>query len=200
MDSDLDFTTARKCRFGSSPTAANADDCIRDALATPPLGTHSKDPSVRTTAADGRWLVSAGFDGVHLWDATNWQQVAYLPIGHQEISFFDARGQELFTYGRTGLYRWPIGDWPKADCERVMLGPPRRLPFAAGWDWDYRACTERRRPVARSRRSHAATRSRLPIWNALDQQISIDDQRGIISVALSFDGRYLATAHYQTGD
>ena len=79
-----------------------------------------------------------------------------------------------------------------------MLGPPRKLPFAAGWDWDYRAC------VSGDGRFLAVadpTRDQVTITDlgCPDRQVLIDNCPGVISLALSIDGRYLATGHDKQG-
>jgi serine/threonine protein kinase/WD40 repeat protein len=157
-----------------------------------------KGPVSPTYSPDGRWLVSATFDGVHMWDTTNQGEVAYLPIGHQEISFFHPRDNQLFTFGRNGLSCWPIVAVAEHEPNALLLGPPRQLPVAAGWDWDYRAC------ISGDGRMLAAADPTLGQVTLIDLEYPekrrvIDNCQRVISLALSVDGRYLATGHVKNG-
>jgi WD40 repeat protein len=85
---------------------------------------------------DGRWLASAGADGVRIWDPRNVREAAHLPVGFVESTCFDPRTGSLITFGETGLVRWPFtagggsGPGGSHDPAPWTLGPPDVLDLS----------------------------------------------------------------------
>src|SRR5207253_7557685 len=56
----------------------------------------------------GRFLASAGSDGVRLWDTATGREVHHLDtVGGVESVQFDPVDEGFITYGKAGLYYWP---------------------------------------------------------------------------------------------
>jgi WD40 repeat protein/Flp pilus assembly protein TadD len=91
-----------------------------------------QDPSSIDISPDGRWLVSAGQNGVRLWHMASGVEVAHLPIGTTHGIAFDPRGKSLVTSGDRGVHLWPFRgaqvNGGTVDEEGTLdLGPPREL-------------------------------------------------------------------------
>jgi WD40 repeat protein/Flp pilus assembly protein TadD len=57
---------------------------------------------------DGRLLASSHLDGVRLWDLAHFTEAGHLPVPSTAQVRFHAKGGSLFTYGTSGICRWPI--------------------------------------------------------------------------------------------
>lgn len=82
-----------------------------------------KDGSIHS---DGRLLaMGMGPAGDRLWDLANERELALLPEGSHGV-LFQSDGSSLFTFGSTGLNRWPIQLGTDSDS-RLRLGPPEKI-------------------------------------------------------------------------
>jgi serine/threonine protein kinase/WD40 repeat protein len=93
-----------------------------------PLYGHPSEKSVCVDISrDGRWLASAGQDGVRLWDLAAGKTVAVLPVGPSTSAIFHPSEPLLITAGKGGLYRWPLHVGKGPAGERVRIGPAQTL-------------------------------------------------------------------------
>jgi WD40 repeat protein len=75
---------------------------------------------------DGRWLGVTAGDAFRLWDLQSGGPLATLPTTHAVMIRFHPSGQELFTSGHSGLYRWPF----QMQAGVLRVGPAGKLPVA----------------------------------------------------------------------
>ena len=140
---------------------------------------------------DGRLLLSAGGDGVRLWDAVSLQEVApLLPVGESQSAIFHPDGRSLITKGTIGgMQRWPIRMDLSSPPQRPRLGPPEVLE-------DRKECD--RLAVSRDGRSLATIRNgtQAVVWHAdrPAQPVVLKGHANLAFLALSPDGRWLATS------
>ncbi len=135
-------------------------------------------PSIRK---EGRILAVGTSHGVILWDLANGRELALLPIGMAWHSRFEASG-DLLTNGDAGVRRWPV----RLDESRgeLAIGPPRRLPLPA---------THGGMAQDRSGRIVAVAARTDAVVATPDRTFAIGSLDDCRSVAVSPDGRYLAT-------
>ncbi len=119
------------------------------------------------------------------WDST---EVAFLPIENAWHLMFEASG-DLLTNGSNGVQRWPI----QLDLDRseFRIGPPRQLPLPAGTCAIDEDRTGRVVALAHHDAAYIASPERTIRVGPLD------DCR---YVAISPDGRWLATGSHEAGD
>lgn len=78
-------------------------------------------------SADGRWLVSGGAGGVHLYSTQSWQEVADLKMDTCGPVAWHPDGRGLATFGIFSQAQlWPIGPLPDRP-DQWQIGPPRAL-------------------------------------------------------------------------
>jgi serine/threonine protein kinase/WD40 repeat protein len=149
---------------------------------------------------DGRLLASAGGDGVRLWDVAAGEEIAHLPVGVAEAALFHPRDSYLITYSPAGLFRWPMS----ANVERensarpvsdrrdkgLAIGPPQLLaqPDLAGWARAAMSADGRWLAFVDHLKSKAVA---LCVEDAA-RKVQLGSHPGIMSVALSPDGRWVA--------
>src|SRR5205085_11373286 len=80
---------------------------------------------------DGRLAAVGTTTGVTLLDLAVGVDVGHLDLGLNWSVAFDPATGDLLSYGERGLFRWPVRKAEKVPG-RLRLGPPRRLPVAAG--------------------------------------------------------------------
>ncbi len=141
-------------------------------------------PSIRR---DGRLLAVGTDKGAAVWDLARGTELAFLPIGNAWHLMFEASG-DLLTNGSEGVQRWPV----RLDTSRgeFRIGPPRRFPLPAGSCAIDADRTGRIVAVAHSKNAFVASPSETIRVGPLD------DCR---SIAISPDGRWLATGSHVTG-
>jgi WD40 repeat protein len=143
----------------------------------------------------GRLLLSAGGDGVRLWDLGSCREIAYLNIGHHEAAVFHPDGTRFYTHGRTGLRCWPI----RAELRRgpagpvtpgYLIGPPQAREVRAGKGAFRACCSADGRWLAVSDFDHR--RAFVLHAKRPGEKMLLDDTPGLHSLALSPDGRWVA--------
>ena len=136
---------------------------------------------------DGLRMASAG-DGVRLWDLDSAAQVASLPIGSCELALFRPDGKALITGGLDGLRSWPFEVRPGLG---PRIGPPTPIHTPG-------ALTPLRGSLDAAGRTIAVVdpgRRRVAVvpLDGRSAPAILDDQPDLMSVALSPDGRWVAT-------
>ncbi len=158
-----------------------------------------RDPATRGVdfSADGRFLASAGRDGVRLWDTATGEEIDHLGAqGPVDTVQFDPRDEGFITHGAAGLYYWPVHPvGPPKLRGRSRVGPPRAWHQPGYTDWA-RTCWDRHgRYVAfTDKPNHRAL-----VLNR-DQpsaKVELKDCYRIISIALSPDGKWAAAAAWK---
>jgi WD40 repeat protein/tRNA A-37 threonylcarbamoyl transferase component Bud32 len=155
---------------------------------------------------DGRLLASASSDGVRLWDVASGAEIARLPIGGSNESTrfnpseavrFHPDGGSLFTHGINGLLRWPIQSPLRkpadgqAATDKVRIGSPQVLDaFLPG---NRRALSLDRDGEALAVTDWGHNRAIVLDPRQPGKKVSLGPQSNCAAVALSPDGRYLAT-------
>jgi WD40 repeat protein len=135
---------------------------------------------------DGRLLAARTPEGFGLWDHRTGGHLISVTAGSLDAVVFEPSGS-LLTAGAAGFDRWPIRPDP-GDAGATRLGPPRCLPFA-GLAAGQVACSRDGDVVAGAQG-----------WGALvlradrpDQLLRLEPHRGAHAVAVSPDGRWVAT-------
>ncbi len=88
---------------------------------------------------DGRLLVSSSLDGARLWDMAHFTEIGHFPSGPTATVRFHPDGDSLFTYGPSGLYRWPIRRETKPTADQsdgikvLQVGPPQAQDVPGNW-------------------------------------------------------------------
>jgi WD40 repeat protein len=140
-------------------------------------------------------LASAGPAGVRLAAPRRGQMLAFLNLPGTNDAFFDAEGRSLITSGSSGLLRWPLSIGSSAPVS-IRLGPAEPLGPARGLPTG-RACSVldgTLLAIAVDRelgQTVIEDRSR-PGW-----KVKIQGHHGLERVALSPDGRWLATGTWK---
>jgi WD40 repeat protein len=151
---------------------------------------------------EGRLMASAAAGGAQLWDlAANREgdkQLDTLALGWSMAVHFDPKGESLLTDGTVaGLQRWPIAAKPERGGLRV--GPPQPVGQSApvptplpGYDPDFGVSADGR-TIAHSPRC-----GQVILYDRDDphRKTLIESPR-LRHVALSPDGRWLATGNWQ---
>jgi hypothetical protein len=140
---------------------------------------------------DADLLASAGPGGVRLVAPRRGQELAFLNLPGTEDAFFDADGRSLITSGASGLLRWPL-KLGSSTTDESRLGPAEPLGLARGL------------PTVRGCAVPGGTVLAIVIDRELGQaliedrskpgwRVKIQGHPGLERVALSPDGRWLAT-------
>jgi eukaryotic-like serine/threonine-protein kinase len=149
---------------------------------------------------DGRLLASLGRDAVVLWEVATGREVARLTAetafddGNGTVEF-QPRGESLVSFGRGGLFRHPIrailGGGPGA----WQVGPPEALagPTPGRWQWACWSGDGRRLAFA----DHPRGRVVVLGSDRPSERIVREDLPGVVTVALSPDGRWAAAGFEQ---
>ncbi|HZU35957.1 MAG TPA: protein kinase, partial [Gemmataceae bacterium] len=141
---------------------------------------------------DGRFLASSNREGVQLWDWRSSRRIALLGIGRTHgVTFHPADGR-LLTWGKHGLYGWPITSAPQSLQGGWQLGPPVRLG-------ESRLCSQASfsadgRKLARAYAEQGQVIVSDP--DAAKNRLVLDAHALVTNVALSPDGRWAATSAF----
>jgi serine/threonine protein kinase/WD40 repeat protein/Tfp pilus assembly protein PilF len=87
----------------------------------------NKGPACVDIGLEGRLMITAGSDGIRIWDIVAGKELATLSSGVEHWARFAGDGNELITSGINGLYRWPIRRTPESDRTSIQIGPPKQI-------------------------------------------------------------------------
>lgn len=147
-----------------------------------------------TYSTDSRVLLSAWKDGFRLWDAQTGVELYHLSDAHSTNVAFSPDGARLVTQGMRGLRLWPITYGATGDDEAMVLGPPKLIEQASEGiqyvSWD------------RAGTALGLTLGDLQRFTVVDpgfpsQRKWVGSQTNVNELALSPDGRWLATGTWQ---
>src|SRR5262249_52405982 len=139
--------------------------------------------------------IAAGVEGgVALWDSSSGEERGFLDLGGKGTPWFAPHSGDLFTNNGKGLFRWPLR-WLGA--ERVRLGPPEQWTDRGHFDCG----------ISSSRDGRLLGVSG---WPSSDHSLAFrpgpprettrfGPHKEARQVAISPDGRYVATAGFQGG-
>jgi WD40 repeat protein/tetratricopeptide (TPR) repeat protein len=98
-----------------------------------------------TVSLDDRLLAVGAGNGVGLWDLGSLEPVAFLPgVGYDTQGLAFDSGGALWTFGDSGLWRWPVQNRGTATC----IGPPAPLSMTPRHQVDPISVDRRGRIVA----------------------------------------------------
>ncbi len=142
---------------------------------------------------DGRLAATASGAGVRLWDLEHNRAVAYLPIGFTNSVVFQPDGLALITVAPRRILRWPL----RIDDQVLHVGPPESIVLdTLGNFWE--ACLS-----ADGNKLAVSADLRRVVVADLDHPADVrifEPHVGVCSVALSPDGRWLATGAWKGSD
>ncbi len=139
----------------------------------------------------GRVVAGATESGVQLWDLATGQRRAFLPTADTYSVVFAPSGKELITSGDAGVQRWPIRGDP-ARQDRLVIGPPLRVAAIAAPC----GCAELSRAGNRLVVVHDE-QAVLVDLDAADTAVDLHRHSQLSKIAVSPDGRWVATATWQ---
>jgi WD40 repeat protein len=152
-------------------------------------------PTAIDFAPDGRLLASSHLDGVRLWDLDHFTEAGYLPVPSTAQVRFHAKGDSLFTYGQSGLSRWPIRTATAAaaretDRDVLQIGLPQAFDVPGNWVHPYFDCD----PLGRRLIAVDYPRSRAYLFDLKEPGKKLElGQPGLTCCALCPDGRWALT-------
>jgi serine/threonine protein kinase/WD40 repeat protein len=159
----------------------------REYRALPGAGTARGHAHTGAVSPDGRWLVAASENGLHVWDLALGRKAAHLPVGRTVGIAFHPSGRELFTSGDAGLRRWPL----RTDAAAMHVGLPTPMPVPG------LVRPLQRVAVDRDARTLAVVGGKglavLDLTNPSAEAWTAEHHRAA-TVVLSPDGRWVATA------
>jgi len=141
---------------------------------------------------DGRLLAGASDGGARLWDLSSGREIAFLPLGRTCSAIFSPTGDSLVTASETGVRRWPMNTDLHSGI--LTLGPPTILANPAS-ALETRACFDLKGAAIAA----IVGRDRVALLSLKqpDQQRVLGPHEGVASVALSPDGRWVATGTWR---
>jgi WD40 repeat protein/tetratricopeptide (TPR) repeat protein len=150
--------------------------------------------SVPAPHPGGRLLAVTLATGVALWDLPSGREVAFLPIGYTCSITFAPSG-ELLTYSEQGLLLWPVrpdGHGP----ETLQVGPPQTLLATPYCHAQMSLSRDGRVAAAALGGENGAEVVHI---NSAPKRIRVGPQQDVRRVAVSPDGRYVATGSFKAG-
>ncbi len=143
---------------------------------------------------DGRLLAIHGSSGIVLADVARGEEVAFLPLAGVNLPLrFDPADHSLWTYGTSGVFRWPVQADPE-DPAGYQVGPPERLSSMKTSDsW---GVSGDGKMVAIPNYSQGGL-----LWRPDSRQLlRLEPQHDVRFCAVSPDGRWIATgSHWPEG-
>jgi WD40 repeat protein len=139
-----------------------------------------------------RLLAEPTGDGVQFWDLATGRELATLPLGRTFAAKLEP-AETLLTNGPSGLFRWPV----QKDETRtsVRIGPPQKIS-APGRGEDVSVSLDGRvTAVAQFERGALVLHADCP-----DQPIRLGPQSDVRYVAVSPNGRWVATGSHNGSD
>jgi len=140
----------------------------------------------------GLLLASAGADGVRIWTLADGREIAHLRVAGAADALFHPSGRHLITSGSGGLLEWPLALREGA----LRVDPSRRLELSQ------RGTPARLSLDADGRRLAVALDSGLCVVRDLEsaaETVLARREPGLSRIALSGDGRWLATGTWGRG-
>jgi WD40 repeat protein len=144
--------------------------------------------------SEGRLLAVRTADGVALVDVVRGEEVALLPLPGESLPLrFEPGDKAVWTYGHSGLLRWPLETDP-ADRNKRRVGPPQRM--ATGTTTGVWGSRPDLNLIAIPNYSRGAL-----LWQrAANRKLCLAPQSDVRSCAVSPDGRWVATgSHWNFG-
>ena len=140
--------------------------------------------TLATIDPQGRLLAVGTENGTALVSLTRWEEVGLLPLPrHNPLAF--AGDGSLWTYGPTGIHRWPAPQDTSGD--HLQFGPPERLFSYSNIDWHGISADGATIAIPNYREGAL-------VWSpANQQQVRLPAGGDVRSCAVSPDGRWVAT-------
>ncbi|HVK07874.1 MAG TPA: protein kinase [Gemmataceae bacterium] len=150
---------------------------------------------------EGRLIAVGLKDGFGLWDLASGRELAFVALDGANSGVKDLRFEgsgALLTSGNSGLLRWPVRTDPNA-ADRILVGPPERLLPRT----NFIAQSRDGRVIAASNRAVGQHQAYAGGWvlhaDRPGDPIRLDAGADLLGVAVSPDGRWVATVNYSTG-
>lgn len=143
---------------------------------------------------DGRFLAMGMKDGLRVWDLLRRKQVVYRALEGTFAVFFAGGGRQLVTCSpKHGLQCWPVEITEDATAREFTLGPPRDIPLP----WRPQAASGAR--LGRTIGIISEEAGQAVVFSLSSDTFGpmLNHPRGN-SIALSPDGRWLATAGWHS--
>jgi WD40 repeat protein len=143
-----------------------------------------------TIAPDGRLLAVGRAAGISFWDLELGSEVGFLAISHVRKPVFEMSGS-LLVKTRDGTFRWTV----QSDSdETIHVGPYKNLGLSSGGDGLWAVSSRDGRVVAQANGRGADVR------RAGEPMRSLGPQRDVRTIAVSPDGRWVATVTHNRGE
>ncbi len=150
---------------------------------------------------DGRLLATGDGDGIRLWEADTWREVAHIKAGACGSVLFHPDGQSLIVSDQWGLFRCPIRPDPENGADAVRIGPAELLRETRGESWNKAAWLPDHHTLAMTDNSQARvilvdSSHPHPAWSRA-AVLDSGENRRMTSIAVSADGRWLAVGGWK---
>ena len=146
---------------------------------------------------DGDLLASASSDGVRLWQpAVSSEPIALVPAGPCGSTLFSPDGRNLITSGSLAVYNWPIEIVAGTSRKEMTIREPRQLHDGSFYFQSHLSTSSNGLVIgaSKSHLNHPGFGEAVVIrLGSNGRPIELRDQDGIESIAVSPDGRWVAT-------
>jgi serine/threonine protein kinase/WD40 repeat protein len=178
-------------RYGRTAEVSKIDRSAEYRAFPSPLGVNRGPGDPLQFSADGRLLCVAGEKGIQFWDTGTREASGLLPPPGFRSVLYDRSGKHLITTSSRGVHLWPVSRGRKAGAVCLRIGPPQALAATEIANAHFAALSLDGRTLVVTTGDHRAAVLDVP---ARKLRVRLTGQKNLIFVAISPDGRWVASA------